>query len=83
VKTSIFDFVKSFKCKRPQQLQQSSLYWIISTRAHPSEWNTWDSLAEVFMEKGESQIAIGFYKKSIALNPKNEYGKKMVIPSTP
>jgi tetratricopeptide (TPR) repeat protein len=50
----------------------------INTQLFPNSWNTWDSLAEAYMQKGEKEIAIGFFKKSLELNPKNGYGKEMV-----
>jgi tetratricopeptide (TPR) repeat protein len=50
----------------------------LNTELFPKSWNTWDSLGEAYMKKGETQIATGYYKKSIALNPDNSYGKEMV-----
>lgn len=50
----------------------------VNTELFPNAWNTWDSLADAYMRKGEKQIAIGFFKKSLALNPKNSYAKEMV-----
>ena len=37
----------------------------------PEDFNSWDSLAEAFMNNGEKQKAIANYKKSLELNPKN------------
>ena len=45
---------------------------------HPESWNSWDSLGEGYMMKGENELAINSYKKSIELNPKNENGLKML-----
>ena len=50
----------------------------LNTELFPDRWNTWDSLAEAYMQKGESEIATGYFKKSIALNPDNGYAKEMV-----
>ncbi|HEY3406189.1 MAG TPA: hypothetical protein VGK59_22535 [Ohtaekwangia sp.] len=50
----------------------------LNTQLFPHSWNTWDSLAEAYMQKGETDIATGFFKKSIALNPDNGYAKEMV-----
>jgi tetratricopeptide (TPR) repeat protein len=50
----------------------------LNTELFPEAWNTWDSLGEAYAKKGEKDIAIGYYKKSIMLNPKNENGKKIV-----
>jgi tetratricopeptide (TPR) repeat protein len=37
----------------------------------PESWNTWDSLAEAYMDNGNKELAIKYYKKSLELNPKN------------
>jgi tetratricopeptide (TPR) repeat protein len=50
----------------------------LNTQLFPNSWNTWDSLAEAYMKKGETHIATGFYKKSIELNPNNSYAKEMI-----
>jgi tetratricopeptide (TPR) repeat protein len=50
----------------------------LNTQLFPNSWNTWDSLAEAYMQKGEAHIATGFFNKSIALNPNNSYAKEMV-----
>ena len=43
----------------------------LNTEYFPNAFNTWDSLAEVYMLKGEKDSAIKFYKKSLELNPNN------------
>jgi tetratricopeptide (TPR) repeat protein len=50
----------------------------LNTELFPDRWNTWDSLAEAYMQKGELHIATGYFNKSIALNPNNGYAKEMV-----
>lgn len=37
----------------------------------PDSANTWDSLAEAYMNKGEKDLAIKYYEKSLKLNPNN------------
>jgi tetratricopeptide (TPR) repeat protein len=51
---------------------------VLNTQLFPNSWNTWDSLAEAYMQKGELHIATGFFKKSIELNPNNTYAKEMI-----
>lgn len=41
----------------------------------PESWNVYDSLGEAYMSVNRKTLAIENYKKSIALNPQNEYGK--------
>jgi tetratricopeptide (TPR) repeat protein len=50
----------------------------LNTQLFPNAWNTWDSLAEAYMQHGEEHIATGYFKKSIELNPDNSYAKEMI-----
>ncbi len=43
----------------------------LNTEYFPDAFNTWDSLAEVYMLKGEKDLAVKYYKKSLELNPNN------------
>ncbi|MDQ3020739.1 MAG: serine hydrolase [Bacteroidota bacterium] len=42
----------------------------------PDSFNVYDSLGEAYMKKGDKELAIKNYKKSIELNPQNEGGVK-------
>jgi CubicO group peptidase (beta-lactamase class C family) len=48
----------------------------ICTLLFPHSYNTYDSYAEGLIVTGRKQEAIQMYRKSISLNPENEYGKK-------
>lgn len=50
----------------------------LNTEFYPQGFNTWDSLAEYYMNAGDKAKAIEYYKKSIALNPNNDNGKKIL-----
>jgi len=41
----------------------------------PQSWNVYDSLAEAYAVKGEKELAIRYYEKSLQLNPNNDNGK--------
>jgi acetyl esterase/lipase len=43
----------------------------LNTEAYPQAFNTFDSLAEAYMNTGEKELAIQNYRKSLELNPKN------------
>ncbi|MEZ5427466.1 MAG: tetratricopeptide repeat protein [Pyrinomonadaceae bacterium] len=43
----------------------------LNTEYFPKAFNTWDSLAEVYMLKGNKDLAVRYYKKSLELNPGN------------
>lgn len=49
-----------------------------NTQLFPLSWNTYDSYAEILLKHGKKQDAVKMYQKSIALNPKNENGKKVL-----
>jgi imidazolonepropionase-like amidohydrolase len=43
----------------------------LSVETYPSSYNTWDSLAEAYMNHGDKELAIKNYKKSLEMNPAN------------
>jgi CubicO group peptidase (beta-lactamase class C family) len=43
-----------------------------NTTDFPQSANTWDSLAEAYMIKGNKELAIKYYEKSLELNPNNK-----------
>jgi predicted peptidase len=45
---------------------------------NPSSWNVYDSYGEALMRKGDRKEATRMYQKSVALNPRNENGKRML-----
>lgn len=59
----------------------------LNVEAYPQGANTYDSLAEAYMNNNERDLAIKNYKKSIELNPKNtnavERLKKLENPTAP
>jgi len=44
----------------------------------PESWNVYDSYGEALLKNGQKEEAIAMYRKSIALNPDNQNGKKIV-----
>jgi len=42
----------------------------------PLSWNSYDSYGELLLKMGKKDEAIRMYRKSIALNPENDAGKK-------
>lgn len=43
----------------------------LSTEMYPKSYNTWDSLAEAYMDNGSKNLAIENYRKSLELYPQN------------
>jgi imidazolonepropionase-like amidohydrolase len=50
----------------------------LSVEAYPQSYNTYDSLAEAYMDHGDRDLAIQNYRKSLELNPANANGAKML-----
>jgi tetratricopeptide (TPR) repeat protein len=50
----------------------------VNTEQYPTSGDVWDSLAEAYYKAGDKETAIKDYEKSIALDPNNENGKKIL-----
>lgn len=67
-----------YELMKAQKLDAARAVFTLNTEFYPGSFNTWDSLAEYYMNTGNKVQAIAFYKRSIELNPKNENGKSML-----
>ena len=45
---------------------------------YPDSWNVYDSMGDAYVRKGEKNLAIENYEKSIELNPNNDDGKEIL-----
>jgi tetratricopeptide (TPR) repeat protein len=43
----------------------------LNVEAYPDSFNVYDSLAEAYMNRGDRELAIRNFEKSLELNPKN------------
>lgn len=50
----------------------------LAVEEYPRSFNTWDSLAEAYMDHGDKDLAIKDYKKSLELNPQNSNAVDML-----
>lgn len=50
----------------------------LNTVLYPDSWNVYDSYGEALMKNGNKTEAVKMYQRSIALNPQNTYGKKVL-----
>jgi Flp pilus assembly protein TadD len=50
----------------------------LNTVAFPTEYNTWDSLAEAYMNDGQNDLAITYYRKVLELRPGDENATRML-----
>jgi tetratricopeptide (TPR) repeat protein len=61
-----------------KRLDQAILVFKLNVETYPGSFNTWDSLGEAYMDRGDKELAIQNYSKSLELNPKN-YGAQAQI----
>ena len=52
--------------------------FLLNTEAFPTEYNTWDSLAEAYLEDGQRDLAIKYYRKVLELRPGDENATRML-----
>jgi beta-lactamase regulating signal transducer with metallopeptidase domain len=50
----------------------------VNVKMYPDSWNVYDSLGEGLLVVGKYDKSRKYYEKSIAMNPENENGKKML-----
>ena len=55
-----------------KKIDEAIAVFRLNTEDFPASANTWDSLAEGYMVKGDKQKAIEYYKKSLELDPNNK-----------
>lgn len=63
---------------KSNKLDESIEVFKLNVALFPNSFNVYDSLGEAYMKKGENELAIENYKKSVELNPSHEGGKKML-----
>jgi tetratricopeptide (TPR) repeat protein len=57
--------------KGKKRLQEAIEVFNMNTEDFPNSWNAYDSLGEAYMENGDKELAVKYYKKSLELNPNN------------
>jgi hypothetical protein len=60
-----------YKLIRANKFKEAICIFQLNVEAYPNSANTYDSLAEGYMDDGEKALAIANYEKSLQLNPKN------------
>lgn len=50
----------------------------LNVELYPESWNVYDSLGEAYMLKGEKELAIKNYRRSLEINPENANGAEML-----
>ena len=60
------------------KVDQAIRIFQLNVEAYPRSGNTWDSLAEAYMDNGNKPQAIANYQRSLQLNPSNTNAVKML-----
>ena len=60
-----------YQLLRQQKIPDAIEIFKLSVEDYPKSYNTWDSLAEAYMDHGDKDLAIKNYQKSLELNPNN------------
>ncbi len=67
-----------YKLLRAGKNKDAIAIFKLNVEEHPRSWNVYDSLGEAYMEDGQKELAIKFYRKSLDINPDNDNGKEML-----
>jgi hypothetical protein len=59
---------------RMKKVEDAIEIFKLSVEAYPLSYNTYDSLAEAYMDNGDKELAIKYYQKSVEINPGNTNG---------
>jgi CubicO group peptidase (beta-lactamase class C family) len=62
----------------PGKAKEAIAVFKLNTELFPDSWNVFDSYGEALLQAGKKEEAIKMYRKSVALNPDNENGKKVL-----
>jgi tetratricopeptide (TPR) repeat protein len=60
------------------RLEEAIEIFSLNTQAFPDAYNTWDSLAEGYMNAGRKDLAIRYYRKVLELRPGDENATRML-----
>jgi beta-lactamase regulating signal transducer with metallopeptidase domain len=61
-----------------EKVDEAVFVFKTNVEMYPESWNTYDSLGEGLLVAGQLEKSRKYYEKSIAMNPGNENGKKML-----
>ncbi|MEP4093592.1 serine hydrolase domain-containing protein [Reichenbachiella sp.] len=70
--------VMGYQLLNMQKTKEAIIVFQLNVDAFPESWNTYDSLAEAYIQDGNEEMAVVYYKKSLKLNSKNTNAKKYI-----
>ena len=70
--------ILGYQLVKANKLDQAIRIFQLNVEAYPNSGNTYDSLAEAYMDDGNQPQSIANYKRSLQLNPGNNNAMKML-----
>jgi dienelactone hydrolase len=72
------DFINTwgYDLMSAHHLPEATEIFKLNVSLYPDSWNVYDSLAEAYMNAGDKQRSIEFYKKSLERNPSNDNARE-------
>jgi Predicted membrane protein (DUF2306) len=67
-----------YQLLQAHRFKQAIRIFQLNVETYPQSGNTWDSLAEAYMDDGNKALAIANYQRSLQINPRNANGAKML-----
>jgi tetratricopeptide (TPR) repeat protein len=67
-----------YQLLQAHKFKQAIRIFQLNVETFPQSGNTWDSLAEAYMDDGEKAQAIANYQRSLEINPRNANAVKML-----
>ncbi len=67
-----------YRLLRQKKIEPALQIFLLNLRLYPESCNVYDSLGEAYMIKGDKELAIKNYAKSLVLNPKNTNAIEML-----
>jgi tetratricopeptide (TPR) repeat protein len=67
-----------YELLRNGEVEEAIKVFELNSETFPSSANTWDSLAEAIMSKGDHEAAIRYYRVSLKLNPDSRNAVRMI-----
>ena len=69
---------KGYELLENGEIEAAIRVFDLNTGTFPLSANTWDSLAEAFMTKGEHESAVRYYRLSLILDPESSNAAQMI-----
>jgi len=67
-----------YKLMNGKKMDEAIGVFELNAKNYPDSWNVYDSLGEAYTKKGNKELAIKNYKKSLELNPQNTNARKRI-----